>query len=347
MKTKEIIEDIVLDEEEETDLEDLTKEVTGEESAEQDSFSVKQLQRMAESYPELSLEEEMDLGRKMHAGDRTARQRLINSNLRYAITIAKLWRRRTYATATSTSLDDMIQNAVIGLLIGVKKYDPEKGRRLITFARHDINQGIRRGLEEETNVVKIPAWRSERIAMLRHAGVALEKELGRWPTAKELYEYFEHRFSLETIQEHLTLAGNRAHVSIDGECDRSGNSGASKGDDGGENTMLDRMEDSSAVLDREQREDKEALQEAWAIIKNDPEIAERERAAAKALFSKNMHLTEAGVYLKNCGFTGVGGAAMTKENVRLIEKSLIAKIRRKMQVETPREERQKQAKGRR
>lgn len=338
MKTKEIIEDIALDEEEEIDLEDLTEEVAGEEPAEQDSFSVKQLQRMAESYPELSLEEEIDLGRKMRAGDKAAKQKLINSNLRYAIVIAKLWRRRTYNPATSTSLDDMIQNAVIGLLAGVEKYDPEKKRRLISFAKHDINQGIRRGLETETHIVKLPAWRSERIALLRHVGTALERELGRWPTAQEFYEYFEHRLSLETIQEHLTLAGNRTHVSIDADCDWSEKPGASK-ENPGECSMLDRMEDTNIITERERREDREALREAWSIIKNDPDITEKERVAAKALFSKNLHLAEAGVYMKDCGFPGAGGAAMTKENVRLIEKSLIAKIRKKMQVETPREER--------
>lgn len=345
MKTKEIIEDITLDEEEEIDLEDLTEEVAGEEPAEQDSFSAKQLQRMAESYPELSLEEEIELGKKMRAGDKAAKQKLINSNLRYAIVIAKLWKRRTYATPTSTSLDDMIQNAVVGLMLGVEKYDPQKKVRLISFARHDVNQSIRRGLDTETHMVKLPSWRAERIALLRHVGTMLERELGRWPTAKELYEYFEHRLSLETIQEHLALAGNREHVSIDADCDWSEKPGASK-ESPGECSMLDRMEDTSNLLEREKREDRESLREAWSIIKNDPEITERERVAAKALFSKNMHLAEAGVYMKECGFPGAGGAAMTKENVRLIERSLIAKIREKMQVETPREEREKQAQKR-
>ena len=83
-------------------------------------------------YPTLSREEETELARRFKAGDEDAREKLIVSNLRFVVRVA--YKFRTYTMSGKYSLLDLIQEGNDGLMRAVKKFDPERGYRLITYA---------------------------------------------------------------------------------------------------------------------------------------------------------------------------------------------------------------------
>lgn len=317
-----------------TDLAESTEEEHEEEengSGPRCSDSLKALRKSADSYPVLSLEQEIELGRKMCAGDRDARKTLINCNMRYALQIANIWWKNTYRTATSTSFDDMAQNALCGLIRAVDKYDPEKGNKVISFAKHDIGDVIRTGLDNETHIVRIPEWRAAHIGTLRRAGWKLEQILGRYPNAQELYEYFEHRFPLQTIKDTLETAYIREHMSIDwGTHSHISSSGSH--DDEETDGILKTLETQGLAELEAEKTDKEIAEEAWKIINTDPDITQQEKIVAQQIFIERKTMAAAGAYLEANGFPKIDGTPISRQRVSQLEQRLIAKLREKLEI---------------
>ncbi|MBM4042613.1 MAG: sigma-70 family RNA polymerase sigma factor [Planctomycetes bacterium] len=128
----------------------------------------------------LTARQEKDLARAMAKGDTTARNSLVQANLRLVVSIAKNYVNR------GLSFADLIEEGNIGLLKAVERFSPKADCRFSTYATWWIKQAIRRAITNTVKIVRIPAHMVETIAHWKSADAALTAKLGRPPTVEEI-----------------------------------------------------------------------------------------------------------------------------------------------------------------
>jgi RNA polymerase primary sigma factor len=131
-------------------------------------------------YPLLTAAEEVALAKQVERGDRAAKERMVNSNLRLVVSLAKRYQ------GHGVALGDLIQDGVIGLNRAVEKFDYRKGFKFSTYATWWIRQACQRAVANQSATIRIPVHVQERRAKLRRARQRLETQLGRPPTVEEL-----------------------------------------------------------------------------------------------------------------------------------------------------------------
>jgi RNA polymerase primary sigma factor len=143
----------------------------------------------------LTAAEEVELAKRIERGDRRAKERMINSNLRLVVSIAKRYR------GNGVAFGDLIQEGVIGLNRAVEKFDWRRGFKFSTYATWWIRQACQRAISNQSRTIRVPAHVHERRLKLARIGRRFEAEHGREPTTAELAEAtgFELRHVEEAV----------------------------------------------------------------------------------------------------------------------------------------------------
>ena len=142
--------------------------------------TMKQYMRNIGMFPLVTIEEEAVLAKKISQGDREARQKLINSNLRLVVKIAHDFK------GQGLPLLDLISEGNIGLMRAVEKFDPSKGAKLSSYAAWWIKQAMRRALANQPKVIRSPVQSVAKMNKIMASVAKLTEELGREPTDKEI-----------------------------------------------------------------------------------------------------------------------------------------------------------------
>ena len=153
----------------------------------------------------LTAAEEVSLAKRIERGDVLAKQRMIQSNLRLVVSIAKNYRNQ------GLPFLDLIQEGTLGLIRAVEKFDWRRGYKFSTYATWWIRQAVARALADKARTIRMPVHIVERLQKMNRAERTLWMELGREPTLEEIAE----EANLPVQQAKEVRAAARASTSLD------------------------------------------------------------------------------------------------------------------------------------
>ncbi len=133
----------------------------------------------------ITVEEEVDLARRIHKGDLYARDRLINANLRFVVSVSKQYQHQ------GLSLPDMINEGNLGLIKAAERFDETRGFKFISYAVWWIRQSILQALAEQSRIVRLPLNRIWHINKMKRITTVLEQKYEREPTTLEISQALE------------------------------------------------------------------------------------------------------------------------------------------------------------
>src|SRR5438128_1510364 len=134
----------------------------------------------ARKYPLLTAAEEVELAQRIEKGDVEAKDRMINSNLRLVVSVARKYQ------GHGLSLGDLVQEGMLGLIRAAEKFDWRRGFKFSTYATLWIRQAIQRGLENSSRTIRLPVHIAQRERKINRTERELATKLGREPTEDEL-----------------------------------------------------------------------------------------------------------------------------------------------------------------
>jgi RNA polymerase primary sigma factor len=166
------------------------------------SIYLREIQR----YPLLTKQEEIDLAKKVKQGSKKAIEKLVESNLRFVVSIAKVY--QDY----NVPLMDLINEGNIGLLTAAKKFDETKGVRFISYAVWWIKQAILKAIAEQTRIVRLPLNQKQKIKNVSKMRDELKKKAnGREPDVEEIAKALS--FTPDEVKKAISMA--KQDISLD------------------------------------------------------------------------------------------------------------------------------------
>ncbi|MGZ0657586.1 sigma-70 family RNA polymerase sigma factor [Coraliomargarita sp. W4R53] len=224
----------------------------------------------------LTKQEEVDLAKRIQAGDKSARDHMISANLRLVVKIAYDYNN------FGLPLLDLISEGNIGLIKAVERFDPSKGGKLSTYAAWWIKQSIKRALANQSKTIRLPVHLVDRIARMRKVTAQLADELDREPSDEEIGYAMDMPVNKVA---HLKSVSIRP-ASLDAPVGEDGDTtfGELVGDDN-EATPLENLQEKSmsndikSVIDRLEERESEIVQLRFGLDGNRPltleEVGER------------------------------------------------------------------------
>ena len=170
------------------------------------------------SIPRLTAEEERDLARRCAEGDEEALRKMVNSNLRLVVSVAKEY------TGRGVAMLDLIQEGSIGLLTAARKFDHTLDFRFSTYATKWIRRGILRCLISHGGVIRVPENMAEQMYKIQRARAALLQETGEMPTLEMIGT--RAGFSPEKVRELMVLEPEICSLDLPAGDEKNGTLGA-------------------------------------------------------------------------------------------------------------------------
>ncbi len=178
----------------------ITKQVTNRETASLDKY-LQEIGRV----DLITADEEVELAKRIQAGDKAALERLTKANLRFVVSVAKQYQNQ------GLSLPDLINEGNVGLIKAAKRFDEKRGFKFISYAVWWIRQSILQALAEQARIVRLPLNKIGTINKINRAFSELEQKLERPPSAEELAEFLD--VSVSDVRQSVQNTGR--HVSMD------------------------------------------------------------------------------------------------------------------------------------
>jgi RNA polymerase primary sigma factor len=217
-------------------------------------------------HPLLSAAEEVELAKRIEQGDLEAKERMINSNLRLVVSLAKRYQ------GQELSLLDLIQEGILGLIRAAEKFDWRRGYKFSTYATFWIRQAIQRGLANQGRTIRIPVHIGQRERKIARAERELALRLGRVPTDREIAE----AAALTPAEVEETRAVTRTVTSLDRPVNPEGDTGLGDllpSDERGPSEEVEiglREEAVHAALDRLPDQEREVIRLRYGINGDEP-----------------------------------------------------------------------------
>lgn len=285
-------------EDEEEDDEDVLNQGQYFDDASDDS--VRLYLREIGKIPLLNSEEELALAQRVVAGEKKAKDKMAEANMRLVVSIAKRYSGR--------GLDflDLIQEGNTGLLRAVEKFDPDKGFKFSTYATWWIRQAITRAIADQARTIRIPVHMVETINKLLRTQRRMTQELNREPTIEELAKELE----MEPDKVEYVIKIKQDITSLDAGVGRDGED---------EDSVLgDFIEDEDGTTPEESATSQLLKEQVQSILST---LSDREQKIVKMRFGlengKSHTLEEVGQEF-----------AVTRERIRQIEAKALAKLRK-------------------